>query len=613
MHYLKSYRSLAFATLIFFLTSRESISQSIYNYIIGGSGDDAALSSIINNDNSITLGGHTNSFQVQSYDLYLLKLGVQGNIIWNKTYGNFGMDGIREIKKTSDNGYILGGYSGDGDYWDFLVMKVDSLGNASWAKSIGGFNPDECLSVSQTKDNGFIATGHTKSYGAGGADIFLVRYDQNGNILWNKAIGQQYNDWAHFVLQTKDNGYAILGYSDLGTLYVNYDIVIIKTDSLGNLLWANAYGLNGDEYSFELKETSDGGFVVAGYTVSSNIFLFKTDSLGTIKWSKRYIANQSCSAYSLSVCKDGGFIIGGQIGADALIIRTDAIGNTLWTRKYAGNGSDSFGDVKETSENGFIACGNTSSGGDFSTNIFVVKMDSVGESVCPSSPINLTTQQFTPSAYPITNFQTTSAGVIYDWTFTVRNPSPSVTTSCIIPVELILLDYEVTKGQIKLFWATATELNNHKFEIYRNGILVGSVEGHGTTSSQHDYSFFDKPGSTGEYIYRLLQIDYDGTRNEIGKLKIEFNQTPVKSQLEQNYPNPFNPTTKINFALPQKDFVTLKVFDLLGKEVATLVNEEKEAGYHEVAFDGSKLPSGIYIYTIITNGFSASKKLMLIK
>ena len=396
-------------------------------------------------------------------------------MIWNKTYGNFGMDGIREIKRTNDNGYVLGGYSGSGDKWDFLVMKVDSLGNPSWAKSIGGFGSEECLTVSQTKDNGFIAAGITNSYGSGNADIYLVKYNQAGGIIWNKVIGQELNDWANFVIQTEDKGYAILGYSDLGThSYVNYDIVILKTDSLGNLVWSKAYGLGGDEYTFEFKQTQDGGFVIAGYTVSSNIFMFKTDSSGTVQWVKRYLGNQSCTAYSLSTCKDGGFIIGGQIGADALLIRTDANGNALWSREYEGSGSDAFGDVKETQDKGFMACGNTSSGGDFSINIFLVKTDSLGRSICPSSLVNLTTQQLiTPTSYQINNYNSISGGVIFDWDYTITNPNPSITSSCIIPVELLLFDYQINKNTVELKWSTATELNNYEFEIYRNDILAG--------------------------------------------------------------------------------------------------------------------------------------------
>lgn len=537
VYYLKStYRFIFSVSIVLFLSS--SLAQQRFNVIIGGDSVDAALSCSINGDNSITIGGHTNSFQVQSYDLYLLKLAENGTVTWNKTYGNYGMDGIREIKSTNDNGFILGGYSGSYDLWDFLVMKVDSLGNPSWAKSIGGNYPDECLSLSQTSDNGYIAVGHTKSFASSPtgyyANYYLIKYSSTGQIQWNKVMGWDYHDWAHEVIQTKDKGFAILGYSDLGTYYVDYDIVIVKTDSLGNKLWVNAYALDGDEYALDFIETTDGGFVLAGYTVGKNIFLIKTNSNGDVIWGKRYVGAMNCYAYSINPCADGGFIIGGQLqlstnDSDALLIRTDKDGNLLWASKYAGNRTESFGDVKQTTDLGYVAVGNTKSVGNNSVNILIIRTDSIGKSVCPSSTVSLTTQPFTPNSYHFNNFFVTSAGYISDWNFTVKNQSPQSIFSCL------------------------TDIENE-----------------------------DQSGALNHSLY-------------------------------QNYPNPFNPTTKINFSLPQRDFVTLKVFDLLGNEIATLVNEEKEAGYHEVAFDGSKLPSGIYIYTIITDGFSASKKLMLIK
>ncbi len=618
MRNLKSFVSLCLA--LFILNFKITSAQQPFNLTFGGNGIDATLSCTITADNSYIIGGHTYSFQVDSSDLYLVKINEAGNIVWNKTYGNFGIDGIREIKKTNDNGYILGGYSGSGIYWDFLVMKVDSLGNPAWAKSIGGFYPDECLAVSQTKDNGYIAAGHTKSYGSypSGyyADFYLIKYSSSGEVVWKKVFGWDYHDWAHYVTQTKDNGYAVLGYSDLGNYYVDYDITLVKTDSVGNIIWTKAYALNGDEYAFEFKETEDGEFVIAGYTKTQNIFLIKTTSEGTVRWAKQFMGVQDCYAYSLNSCSDGGFIIGGQVGStnsDAILIRTDSDGNIKWARKYAGNGSESFSDVKEIANKEFLASGNTNSIGDYSVNILIIKTDSIGQSVCPSNTINLSAQQFSPTAYQFFNFHTLSGGDPYDWNYTVKNPTPTIYSSCIVPVELLLFDYFINKNNVELCWSTATELNNQRFEIYRNDMLVGFKEGHGTTITRHDYSFSDTPPQTGKYIYKIVQIDYDGSKNEVGKVEIFFNQIPIKYELSQNYPNPFNPATTINFALPQTSEVVLKVYDLLGREMETLVNEEKEAGYHEVVFDGSRFSSGTYIYTLRTNNFSESKKLLLIK
>ena len=141
---------------------------------------------------------------------------------------------------------------------------------------------------------------------------------------------------------------------------------------------------------------------------------------------------------------------------------------------------------------------------------------------------------------------------------------------------------------------------------------IGFVEGNGTTNAPKEYSFSEKNIPSGKYSYRLKQIDRDGKFSYSNV--VEVSVAEVKQfGLEQNYPNPFNPVTMINYQLPMNSTVTLKVYDAIGREVATLVNEVKEAGTYSVTFDGSKLSSGLYFYTIKAGNFIATKKLTLMK
>ena len=199
----------------------------------------------------------------------------------------------------------------------------------------------------------------------------------------------------------------------------------------------------------------------------------------------------------------------------------------------------------------------------------------------------------------------------------------------VIPVELISFTGSCENNKVKLIWSTATELNNQGFEIERgasypsadgpskggtfgNWQLIGFVQGSGTTTDLRNYSFIDENVQSGIFEYRLKQIDYDGSYNY--SKTIEINSVYVNSfQLFQNYPNPFNPSTKIQYLLSSKQFVTLKVYDILGKEVSTLVNEEKPAGNYEVEFDGKELPSGIYFYKLKAGNYSETKKMLLMK
>ena len=141
---------------------------------------------------------------------------------------------------------------------------------------------------------------------------------------------------------------------------------------------------------------------------------------------------------------------------------------------------------------------------------------------------------------------------------------------------------------------------------------IGFVEGHGTTIKSNSYSFIDKNISTGEYQYRLKQIDYDGSFKYSNVVEVNV-LIPTKFSLEQNYPNPFNPSTTIQYSIPESENVKLSIYNTIGEEVSKLVNGYKEAGTYKVNFNASKLSSGIYYYKIIAGNFSSVKKMILLK
>jgi hypothetical protein len=197
----------------------------------------------------------------------------------------------------------------------------------------------------------------------------------------------------------------------------------------------------------------------------------------------------------------------------------------------------------------------------------------------------------------------------------------------IIPVEMISFNADFYDDYVQLSWMTVTEKNNYGFEIERsqnrNDNLqswgkVGFVKGSGTTTEVQQYEFNDENVIAGKYFYRLKQIDFDGASSFSDIIEVEI-ISPMAFSLEQNYPNPFNPSTKIKFTTPitlsevEGSLVTLKVFDVLGNEIATLVNEEKPVGKYEVEFNASDLPSGVYFYQLKAGTFLETKKMLLIK
>lgn len=188
-----------------------------------------------------------------------------------------------------------------------------------------------------------------------------------------------------------------------------------------------------------------------------------------------------------------------------------------------------------------------------------------------------------------------------------------------LPVELTAFTSTSSADGVTLNWTTASEINNHGFEVersYDGNIFssIGFVDGQGTTTEIHNYTFVDKPAvkADGTLYYRLKQVDLNGqsTYSEILTVKLDI---PTHYNLSQNFPNPFNPTTTINYAVPQNGPVTIKLYDITGREVATLVNEVKNVGSYKIKFDASKLASGVYIYRMVAKDFVSVKKMSIMK
>ena len=224
------------------------------------------------------------------------------------------------------------------------------------------------------------------------------------------------------------------------------------------------------------------------------------------------------------------------------------------------------------------------------------------------------------------------AGILDDFDGNIRSttfPYRGADEATIIPVELISFNASVSENSVKLNWSTATELNNLGFEIQRQLLedrnlnsewfKIGFVPGFGTTAEAKSYSFTDSKLETGNYSYRLKQIDLDGSFVYSNTINIKVEQ-PIVFALDQNYPNPFNPITKIKYTIPDASkvmgeglLVKLQVYDVLGNEIVTLVNEEKPAGKYEVIFNAAGLPSGVYLYQLKAGEFKSVRKLVLIK
>jgi hypothetical protein len=304
---------------------------------------------------------------------------------WNKTYGGTQDDAASSVQQTSDGGYILAGYtksSGKGGQ-DFWLVKTDSAGNQQWNKTYGGAQDDEASSVQQTSDGGYILAGTTRSSGAGFYDLWLVKTDSAGNQQWNKTYGGTDADGASSVQQTSDGGYIIAGFTfSFGNGFE--DFWLVKTNSSGNQEWNRTYGGTGYEVATSVQETFGGGYILAGETSSVgfghyDFWLVKTGNLGYQQWNKTYGGTDHDSARSVQQTSDGGYIIAGLTdsfgagSADFLLVKTDLAGSLQWNKTYGGTQDDEAYSVRQTSDGGYIAGGYSSSFGAGSHNFWLVK------------------------------------------------------------------------------------------------------------------------------------------------------------------------------------------------------------------------------------------------
>ncbi len=215
-----------------------------------------------------------------------------------------------------------------------------------------------------------------------------------------------------------------------------------------------------------------------------------------------------------------------------------------------------------------------------------------------------------PSSYYVIQIKIFNSLAIRNYTINVEDG--------ILPVELTSFNAQINNNVVILNWQTATEFNNYGFEIERTStqnILwekVGFVQGHGNCNSPKNYSFSDKPIGGSTFKYRLKQIDTDGKYEYSPEVEVNLN-VPTDFSVKQNFPNPFNPTTKIEFSIPSDNNVELKVYNVLGMEVATLLNEHRQAETHSIEFNASNLSSGIYFYKVVSGNYSEIKKMLLLR
>ncbi|MCX6842645.1 MAG: hypothetical protein NTX53_10230 [candidate division WOR-3 bacterium] len=364
--------------------------QQTWGRTYGGTNSDNGKSVQQTADGGYIVAGYTYSFGAGITDVYLIKTNASGDTVWTRTYGGTGGDVGNAVQQTSDGGYIVIGstYSFGAGGVDVYLIKTDALGEPLWTGTFGGPRADEGWSGQQTADHGYIIAGCSDDSQPGRYRALLVKTDSLGSVSWFQSYGgATYNNYALSVMQTSDDGYIMAGYT---TSSVEADVLLIKTDASGNAQWTRTYGGSKSDNGYSVRETRDGGYIVAGDaasfrdTVNADVYLIKTNASGDTVWTRTYGTAEAELGKSIQQTEDGGYIVAGNTTTygnyDVYLVRTDASGDAIWSGTYGGAGLDQGEYVRQTSDRGYVIAGQTNSRGAGALDVYLIKTDSNGVS-----------------------------------------------------------------------------------------------------------------------------------------------------------------------------------------------------------------------------------------
>ncbi len=391
--------AIALLLALFMVPGIATAAQTTWSRTYGGSGYDEISEVIPTADGGFLSAGSTYSFSASSGGVWVVKLDSAGEIAWqNAYYGSTYPSGALSVIQTSDGGYVLAGFTyafgaGSSDVW---VLKLNPAGIIGWQRTYGGVNGDSSASIIQTSDGGYMVACDTESFGAGNSDILLLKLGAGGELSWKKTYGTSTDaETCTAVRQTSDGGYVVAGSSglmDKGENYANgpMDAWVFRTDSAGSVIWEYFYGDSGEDVSTSLRVTSDGGYIVGGFSNSFSgqydydCWVLKLNASGAVTWQKKYGGPGDDQTNDIRQTTDGGFIMAcssNSIGAgdnDFWIVKLDSLGNIAWQKGYAGAGDDLAKSAAQTADGGYIVGGDSYNPASYGSDWWIMRLNTTG-------------------------------------------------------------------------------------------------------------------------------------------------------------------------------------------------------------------------------------------
>jgi hypothetical protein len=375
-----------FAVLIQYMPYSLS-SQNYFQKVYPTTYDKTSRDILPTSDGGYIIAGSTNTSTVTDCDVYVMKTDASGNLVWNKQFGGNKPDYAYSMVETTDGNYFITGFSqsfGGGDY-DIYVIKIDPSGNLIWQKTYGSWGNEEAREIIKTSDNNYMLVGYTTS-STTSQDAYLMKIDLAGTMLWTKYYGGSNKEFGNSVKQCSDGGYIMTGQTF--SWGQNGDTYLVRTNSTGDTLWTRMFGSpladegvcvvtnNDDSFAFVVRDSS---------SADVDVRVIKTDANGTMLWNKLYGSSQKDTPKSICTTSDGGYFIGaisrsfGWINPDMWLLKLNSSGDTLWSKHFGSSDHEHCHKAKEW-DNGYIAVGHSRSYGP-GQKVMFVKMNNNGDLV----------------------------------------------------------------------------------------------------------------------------------------------------------------------------------------------------------------------------------------
>jgi hypothetical protein len=558
----------------------------------------------------------------------VVKLTSAGDTMWTKSIGGSFADVANSVKQTPDGGYVIAGYSGSNDYdvsnhngctsnndpcFDVWVIKLDANGNLLWEKSLGGEEFDSAFEVQLTSDGGSVLACTSASTTGdiignhGGKDCWIVKLTSNGEIEWQNSMGGLADDEAKSIKQTSDGGFIVAGFSSSndGNVSGNHggsDYWIVKLDTEGSIVWQKSFGGSLNDFGQSIYQNDDGGFVAVGSSTSND-----------------------------------GDVTGNHGGADYWVIQLDADGNLEWQKSMGGSGNDYGTSIEQLPEEKYIVAGYSDSpDGDVSGNhssldFWIAKL--TFECVPPSSnqasifPNGSTT--FCAKGSVLLNVLV--SGYTYQWfkngeaisgaTNITYTADQSGTFTCLstnlcgstLSNEIVVTENDKPTVTVSaapcvngavLLTCTSTPNVGVSYQWRK-----GSANILGATNATYSAT------STGSYKCKV-NIDATGCNKTTKAISVTIDckgaieEENNRVQLDLS-PNPFSASSVVSFFVTEESRTTIELFDLAGKKIITLLDQSLSSGNHEIQLNKNQLPAGIYFLQLKLNDEVIVRKVVM--